>query len=65
MKSVVITPKTRKELEFVSNLLKKLGISSKLLSIEEVEDLGLAVLMKEADRSKKISRNIIVKKLQS
>ena len=63
MKSVVITPRNRKELLFVNALLKKLGISSKLLTVEEMEDFGLGILMKEADRSKKVSKNIILKKL--
>jgi MoaA/NifB/PqqE/SkfB family radical SAM enzyme len=63
MKSVVITPKNKEELVFVNSLLKKLGISSKLLTIEEVEDFGLGKLMKEANRSKKDSKNIILKKL--
>ena len=48
---------------FVNALLKKLGISSKLLTVEEMEDFGLGILMKEADRSKKVSKNIILKKL--
>jgi len=63
MESVVITPRNKKELEFVSDLMEKLGISTKKLSLEEKEDLGLGMLMREADRSKKISEKIILKKL--
>ena len=63
MESVIITPRNKKELEFVSDLLNKLGINSKKLSIEEKEDLGLALSMREADRTKKVSETVIMKKL--
>jgi len=63
MEAVIITPRNKKELEFVSDLLNKLGINSKKLSIEEKEDLGLALSMREADRTKKVSEAIIMKKL--
>jgi hypothetical protein len=64
MKSLVIKPKNQEELEFISSLLKKLRISTKLLLQDEIEDLGLSILMKETDRSKKVSRNLIIKKLE-
>jgi hypothetical protein len=65
MRPVVINPKSKAELKFVSDLLKKLNISSHILSEEEAEDLGMAILMSEADRSKKVSRNTIIQKLRS
>jgi hypothetical protein len=65
MKSVLITPKNETELKFISALLKKLGVSSKIISAEEVEDAGLSLLMKEADRSEKVSRSTIMDKLKS
>ena len=64
MESVIITPRNKKELEFISSLLTKLGINSKKLNLEEKEDLGLALRMKEADRSKKVSEDIVMKKLK-
>jgi hypothetical protein len=63
MESVLIIPRNKKELQFVSDLMEKLGISTKKLSIEEKEDLALGMLMREADRSKKVSEKIILKKL--
>jgi hypothetical protein len=63
METVIITPKNKKELQFVSDLLKKLGIDSKKLSIEDKEDLGLALMMKEADRTKFVSEKVVMKKL--
>lgn len=64
MKSLVITPKDKTELKFVNDLLMKLGISATTMSKEEMEDIGLVRLMKEADRSKKVSRDSVMKKLK-
>lgn len=65
MKSIVITPKDARELKFVSELLKKLGINSRVLNEEEKEDIGMSVLMEEVDRSSKVSKEEIMKKLTS
>jgi len=65
MKGIVITPKSKTELKFLTDLLKKLGISSATMSDEEVEDLGLLRLMKVANRSNKVSRDAVMKKLDS
>ena len=64
MKSIVITPKNRSEFEFLSNLFHKLGLSTKTLSEEEKEDIGLSLLMREVDRNKKVKESTILKKLQ-
>ena len=65
MKGIVISAKSQTEFKFLSDLLKKLGISSAAVSEEELEDLGLVKLMKEANRSKKVSRATIMAKLKS
>ena len=65
MKGLVITAKSQTEFKFLSDLLKKLGISSATMSEEELEDLGLAKLMKSVNRSKKVSRETIMAKLRS
>lgn len=64
MRSIVISPKNQKELEFISKLLKKLGVNSKVLSNEDTEDLGLALLMKDIDRSDLASEHEIMDKLK-
>lgn len=63
MKALVVTPKNDNEYKFVSELLKKLGIGLSALSQEELEDLGLSKLMHSVDRTKKVSRSEIMKKL--
>ena len=52
-------------MKFISELLKKLGVQSTIMEMEEVEDLAMSVLMKKADRSKKVSRQTIMKKLKA
>ena len=46
-------------------LLKQLGIKSKLLSDEQMEDIGLAMMMKEVDTSKTVSYEKVMKKLRA
>ena len=65
MKALVITAKSQTEYKFLSDLLKKLGISAATMSEEELEDLGLAKLMKSVNRSKKVSRETVMAKLRS
>ena len=65
MKAVIVTPKDRAEMEFIHGLLRKLGIGSRLMTDEEMEDIGLGIMMKEADRSKKVSREAVMNKLRA
>jgi len=65
MKALVITPKNDNEYKFLSNLLTKLGVGISSLSKEELEDIGLAKIMHDTDKSKKVSRSEILKKLNS
>lgn len=64
MKALVVKAKNQTEMKFVSDLLKKLGIQSTLMEIEEVEDRAMSALMKKVDRTKKVSRETIMKKLK-
>jgi intein/homing endonuclease len=65
MKALVVKTKDRSEMKFISELLKKLGVQSTIMEIEEVEDQALSILMKKADRSNKVSRETIMKKLKA
>jgi len=65
MSSIVISPKNKQELQFISKLLQRLGVNSKVLSNEDTEDLGLSLLMKEADRSDFATEDEIMSKLKS
>ena len=63
MKALVVTPKDDKELKFVSNLLKKLGIGASAITRDELEDIGLSKLMRKVDKTKKANRAEVMKKL--
>lgn len=65
MNSIVISPKDPNEFQFLKSLLEKLGVKSKVLSDEDMEDLGMAVLMKDADRSDHVSEAEVLNKLKS
>ena len=64
MKAMVITPKNKSEFKFINDLLKKLGISSATMTEEELEDMGLSKLLKAVDKTKKVSKNVILQKLK-
>jgi hypothetical protein len=63
MKALVIKPKDNSEFKFITDLLKKLGVGSSTLSDEEIEDIGMSKILKSVDKSKKVSRSEIMKKL--
>ena len=65
MKALVIKSTSQAELKFLSDLLKKLGVSARVMDIEEIEDYGMSLMMKDVDRSKKVSRETVMKKLRS
>jgi len=63
MKALVVTPKNSNEFKFVTDLLKKLGVGSSTVSKEELEDIGMSKLMQHVDKTKKVSRSEVMKKL--
>lgn len=64
MSSIVVNPKNPQELQFISELLQKLGVDAKVLSDEDSEDLGLAVLMRDVDRSDVASEDEVMAKFK-
>jgi hypothetical protein len=65
MESIVINPKTKDEAKLINDFLAKMNISSKVLSDEEKEDMGLVMMMKETDMYDLVSREEIMQKLKS
>ena len=64
MHSIIITPKNKDEYRLIHDFISKLRLNYALLNTEEKEDMGLSLLMKKADRSSKIGREIVMKKLR-
>ena len=64
MEALLVKAKNKSDLEFVASLLKRMKIEVKALSNEDQEDLGLLKLMKQVDRSEKVSREKVMSKLR-
>ncbi|MGE0589303.1 MAG: hypothetical protein AB7O48_12070 [Cyclobacteriaceae bacterium] len=64
MSSIVVSPKNNDELKFLTQLLTKLGIDSKVLSDEDAEDIGLSILMKDVNLNDTSDEAEIMRKLK-
>ena len=64
-KSIIITPKDKEEEKLLQQLIKRMGISGRTLSEEEMEDAGLALAMSKVDRTKVISKERVLRKLRA
>jgi len=63
MKTLIIHLKDDAEEQLISDLLKKMRIQSKVLTIDDIEDIGLGEMVLKVDRSKKVSREFVMDKL--
>lgn len=63
MDAIIANPKTPAEFKLLSELLKKMRISSRILSDEEKEEIGSLKLMQQADRTDKVSKSQVMAKL--
>lgn len=63
MNALIIKSKSRSDLKLLKELATRMGLESKILTKEEIEDWGLTVLMKQADRSKTVSKETVISKL--
>jgi hypothetical protein len=63
MAALVVEAKDKSELKLVMDVLKKMRVRSRLVSESEKEDFALGYLIEQADRTKKVSRERIMKKL--
>ncbi len=65
MDALLIIPKDKTEMLFISELLKKIKVDTKILTVDQKEYLGLVQLMKKVDRTQKVSRDKVMNKLSS
>ena len=63
MAALVIEPKDKSELKLIMEVLKKMRVRSRLLSESEKEDFAFGMLIDQADRTKQVSRERIMKQL--
>jgi hypothetical protein len=64
MQTLLITPKDAEQLELLTNLLKAMRIKTTVLTAEQKEDIGLSLLLAQADKSKTVSEQKILAKLK-
>jgi len=63
MTGVILHTDSSKDLELIIQLAKKLGISTKRLTKEEIEDYGLSVAINEGRTGEYIDTEIFIKEL--
>ncbi len=63
MNSAIVTSKSEKDLKLLLDLAKKLNIKTKLLTKEEIEDLGLAKTISVGRTKKYVDVDKFLKKI--
>jgi hypothetical protein len=63
MASIIIDTKSIKDTLFLTQLAKKMGYSSRILSDDEKEEMALLKAMKEGRKKDYLSRESVMKKL--
>jgi hypothetical protein len=61
----LITAKNKKEQELIDSLIRHLNLKGKRLATEELEDLGLSMLLANVDRTKKAPRERVLRQLRA
>lgn len=56
METLIIQSENSRDIKLLKEIVTKMGLKTARLTHEQVEDIGLSLLMKEADRSKTVSR---------
>lgn len=60
MESIIIHPKDQLEFDVLKEVLTRMNVTASVISEEDQEDLGLSILMKEADRTQNVSKDTIM-----
>ncbi len=61
MKSILLTTNSKKDLQLLTAIAKRIGVKVKILSKEQVEDLGLAQAIKQGRTGKFINTDKFLK----
>ena len=64
MEAIVVIPKSKAHFNLIQSLIKEIREKSKVLTDDEIEQLGLFNMMKKVDLTKTVSRNKIMKNLE-
>lgn len=64
MESLLLQSKSRKDIEMLEMIAKKIGLKTRYFSKEELEDVGLANAMKKGRTGEYVKTDAYLKKLQ-
>ena len=62
-KPIIINPKDKDEEKFIRSLFKRMGLSKQMVSVEELEDAGLALAMSKVDRAQMMDNDRVMREL--
>lgn len=65
MEAIIIETKNKSDLKFWLELARKTGNNAKYLSPDEIEDVGLTMLIKEGMKTENVSRESVMKSLET
>jgi len=60
METLIIQSENSHDIKLLKEIVTKMGLKTAQLTQEQAEDIGLSLLMKEADRSKTVSRKTVM-----
>lgn len=63
MEAIVIKPRSKADVKFWLELAKKTGTMAKAVSLEDGEDLALALLIEQGLETEDVDRNAVMKAL--
>jgi hypothetical protein len=63
METIVIQPKNKADVKFWLELAKRTGTKAKTVSLEEVEDLALALLIEQGIETEDVDRKSVMQEL--
>ena len=64
MEIAILQTDDKSNLKLLIEVVRKMGVTIKVLSETQKEDVGMGILMRQADRSEKVSREEIMNKLK-
>lgn len=64
MKSAILTSKSNKDLDILIDLAEKLGIKTKVLTQEQLEDIGMVKAIKSARTGENIDKSRFIQGLK-
>jgi len=63
MEAIVIRPRSKADVKFWLELAKKTGTKAKAVSLEDSEDLALALLIEQGLETEDVDRNTVMQAL--